>query len=473
MHFIIKYFVEQRRIWGILFVILQNMVNHYIILKIQFELFDIKIPLKRHLLCSLAISILYILPLYTVDLFFFSPGIYFSVWLYTMLMFINPISGMLLYFVIKKILKLTPTKSSIILRNHLLMHYVVVLMYMLLNNMFYGILPVYEVFINFYFHEIVSIFLIILLLLFVYAFFKIYTKKGKRNISIPVNYNDKNLFFQLLQTFLVLIIFYVGIVFFRIKWLSSNLTTFEPTIVLIYFLVIACIISYLVISISFLRSKFFEWETQAAGTYISSLLHANQEFRNIKHDFYNVLQTYGGYLEIEDYEGLKRYHQALFNQTKTAGDFLSLIEVLKSRIAIYSLFQSKAEMANKAGITYSINMMCDISNIVLNDLDLCRVLSIVIDNAIEAASLSEQKQINISFEKKDKKTIVFVISNTTKDNVHINKIFDYGYTTKQKHSGVGLSQVIHILNSYEHCGYRVNYHDNQFTIFLILFAEEQ
>lgn len=456
-----------------MFAIAQNTVNHYFLLRVIFELFGIRISFKKHLLCSLGISLVYLVPLYLVDCFFFAPGIYFSVWLYTMLIFINPLSAVVEYFVIKKTLKLSPTKSSIILRNHLLMHYCVVLIYLMQNNVLYSVLPSFQVFPHFYFHEIVSIMLIIALLATAYLLFRFYMTKRKRYISIPLNYFDNNIPVQFLQTFAVLSAFYGVIVFFRIEWLSGYLDLLDPTVIFIYLLLIACVFLYIIISIFGFRAKLSEWEIRASGTYISSLLNVNQEFRGIKHDFYNVLQTYEGYLEIEDIEGLKKYHRTLFAQTKITGDFLSIIETLKSRVAVYSLLRSKSETAGKAGISFSINMVCDIRNIVLNDLDLCRVLSIVIDNANEAAAESERKQINISFEQKDERTIIFVISNTTKDHVAIDEIFHNGYTTKKNHSGIGLPQVAHIMHSYEHCGYRVNYHDNQFTLFLIFYAGEE
>ncbi len=467
MYSIIKYFSRQQSIFSVLFAIAQNMVNHFLILSIQFTLFDIKIDVKKQLLCSFAITIIYLFPLYLVDFLFFAPGVYFSIWLYTSLIFINPLSALAYYFVIRKTLKLSPTKSNLILKGHLLIHYCIVLIYMLSNSILYGLMPAEMLLQNFYVQEIISIFIIVFLLYISLLIVRLYTNKTQNYITIPPDYSEKNIKIALLKTILVISLFYMVIVFFRVKWLSTNQGSFDLNTSFIYFLLIACVFLYLIISMSSLRSKFFRWETQATETYISSLLHVNQEFRGIRHDFYNVLQTYGGYIEMGDLEGLRKYHQSLFQATKAAGDFLSLIEVLKSRIPVYSLFQSKSDIANKSGVKFSFNQVCDISRIVLTDLDLCRVLGIVIDNAIEAASLSEQKQINLSFEEKDKNTIVFVVSNTTKDDVATEKIFADGFSTKENHSGIGLTQVLHILNSYEHCGSRASYHDNQFTMFLI------
>ncbi len=467
------YLFEQQHITSILFVIFQNTINHYLILQIQCDLFDVKLHWKNHLICALGITFLYLLPIYIVDFFYFAPGLYFSVWLYSMLLFINPILAIPYYFLIKRTLKISSTKSSIFVRNHLLIHYIVVLLYMFSNNILYDSIPIFETLSKIYSNEMISIVLIMIILTLCHFLLKMSFRKAQKYIAIPSNYHEKNLGRSLLVTLLILTIFYSIIVFFRTTWLSNNRESFESTVAFIYFLLIACVLAYLIISIFHLRSKIFEWEVNSTEIYISSLLNANQEFRGIKHDFYNVLQTYGGYLEIEDYTGLKKYHNSLFKTTKTAGDFLSLIEILKPRISVYSLIKAKAETCEKNKISLFFNQMCDISDIVLTDIDLCRILSIIIDNAIEEASLSVKKQINISFEKKDKDTIVFVISNTTKNDVSIDQIFNNGYTTKKEHSGIGLSQVIHILSTYEYCRARANYHDNQFTMFLILSTHKE
>ncbi len=462
------YLFEQQRIVSIIFVIIQNVVNHYLILQIQFDMFDYKVHWKNHLLCAVGISILYLTPVYLVDFFCFSPGLYFSVWLYSVLLFVNPLAAIPYYFIIKRTLKITSTKSSIFVRNHLLIHYIVVLIYMLMCNLLYGFIPVSEVLPKIFSYEVVSIVLVALLLGFAHFLVKLYLDRPQKYIMIPSNYHENNLQFSLFETFTVLSVFYATIVFFRMTWLSHNRESFQLTVVFIYLLLIVCVLAYLFVSLLQLRLKIFKWEVNATEIYISSLLNINQEFRGIKHDFYNVLQTYGGYLELEDYNSLKKYHNSLFKTTKHAGDFLGLIEALKTRIAVYSLIKAKAEVAEKQEITFSINQICDITDVVLTDIDLCRVLSVVIDNAIEAAQISDKKQISLSFEKKDPETIVFAISNTTKEDAPTDHLFDMGYTTKEGHSGIGLSQVVHILNTYEHCKARANYHDNQFTMFLIL-----
>ncbi len=468
---IVWYFTNQQSVVSLLLVFIQNVVNQVFLLNIQFTLLDIKVAPRKILLCACCVSLLYLLPLYLVDFFLFSPGLYFSVWLYSMLMFINPVSALVYYLVIKHVLNLSPTKNCIVLRNQLLMHYVVVLVYMLMNNITIGLVPNVFFLPRFFMHEFVSIVLTVVYLALCLWVVRIYVRRTRKYLTIPPDYSENHVR-NLRHTFLALSAFYGVIVFFRCTWLDSNFAPFNLNVVFMYSLLVALVLCYLMISTLQLRAKLLNWEMQTKGTYISSLLHANQQFRAIKHDFYNVLQTYGGYLDIADYPGLRRYHEELFRTTKMAGDFLSLIEALKSRVAVYSLIEAKAERAHTAGVLFSINQLCDITDVALTDIDLCRVLGVVIDNAIEAAAESENKQVSLSFERKDKNTMVFAISNSTRGEVDTSRIFDSGYTTKASHTGIGLSQVTRILNSYEHCMAIASYHGDQFTLFLALAAPE-
>ena len=455
--------------FAMLLIFVQNMLVHFLLFQVQFIFMDIKVPLKKHIACAAIMALIYFLPMYVIDYLFYYPA-FFSTSVYTLLIFDDPVSAIAYYFIMRWVFKFSSTRTSIMLRNQLLMHYIVVLIYLFLFNSLASIKGVTEISPSIYLQDVVTILIVMALLIVVAGLVMLVLKKTRKYIVIPPNYYEKNITLKVAGTICTIGVLYACIVLFRIEWLAANSAPLSFTTAFIYAMWIGILALFFFSTISGLRYKLLEWEMQATGTYISSLLHANQEFRGVKHDFYNVLQAYGGYLAIEDYEGLKRYHQTLFQTTRSAGDFLSLIEVLKSRIAVYSLFESKSQKAEELGVIFSINGVCDISNVILTDIDLCRALGIVLDNAIESAAVSQDKQVNISFETKSEDTVVFIISNTTSEDVDTQRIFEEGYSTKDGHSGIGLTQVMHIINSYEHCSYRASYHENQFSFFLITYA---
>lgn len=457
----------------ILFVMAQNTTKYYLLFGIQLSIMDLQIPRSKLLLASALVSANYILPQYLTLLF--APGFYaeFENLVYSFFMLVNPFAMLLDYWVIRKVLGFSPIRSNISLRHLIMMHYMVALLYWMCNDALRSVFGAIEIAPIFFAHEIVSMLLTTGILWICFRVIRSYVNRTKDYLLIPPELAGKNERGLLIKTIGLLSAVYLSIYIFRIMFFTGIADSGTVTTDFIYLLLLMGVGLCELYNISQVRIMTQNWEMRATGTYISSLLHVNQEFRKIKHDFYNVLQAYGGYLTIQDYEGLKKYHGQLFQTTTAAGDFLSLIETLKNRIAVYGLLEAKAAKAEQMNVAFSINSVCDISQVALSDFNLCRVLGIVIDNALEEAAESEARQVNLSFECKDHETVVFVISNTTQGDVDLTQIFNKGYTTKPGHSGIGLPQVKHILNAYEHCSTRVNYHDQQFTLFLILAVNQK
>ena len=114
-------------------------------------------------------------------------------------------------------------------------------------------------------------------------------------------------------------------------------------------------------------------------------------------------------------------------------------------------FYYKFTEAERKGINVSINIAKQIENSLLAKLDtknfkdLARILGVYLDNAIEASSMSKNKNLGIEiYIIKD--TIEIIISNTYENDVDKEKIGNEQFSTKGKNRGHGLLLVKKILN---------------------------
>ena len=93
----------------------------------------------------------------------------------------------------------------------------------------------------------------------------------------------------------------------------------------------------------------------------------------------------------------------------------------------------------------------DLTNINMKIYLLTRALGILIDNAIEAAKDSDEKEIIITFRKDiQKHKQLFIIQNTySNKDINIDEIFEKGKTTKvtkdSKNHGLGLWEIRQLL----------------------------
>ena len=78
--------------------------------------------------------------------------------------------------------------------------------------------------------------------------------------------------------------------------------------------------------------------------------------------------------------------------------------------------------------------------------DICRIMGIILDNAIEETIKFNRKEREIVISMYIDELFVIEVSNRIKDNIELNKIYDKGYTSKEKGHGYGLSLLKKIID---------------------------
>ena len=171
---------------------------------------------------------------------------------------------------------------------------------------------------------------------------------------------------------------------------------------------------------------------------LKNLEQLNFELRAARHDYLNHLQVVYGLLELEEYEDLKKYLAPVYKGIMKTGKALKT-----SKPALNALLKAKMEEAEGKDIDVYVEVKSDLKKLTMEDWQLCKVLSNLIDNAMTALSEeTEERKLEIDINE-DRENYLFTVSNngTAIPKEHLENIFKRGFTTK-KESGHGMGLAI-------------------------------
>lgn len=190
---------------------------------------------------------------------------------------------------------------------------------------------------------------------------------------------------------------------------------------------------------------------EEAKLYNKTLTLLHDSMRGFKHDFHNIVQGLGGYIESEDIDGLKKYYKQLLEDCNRVNNLTALSPSVVNNPAIYNILATKYHRADEDGIQINLGIFIDLNEIEqhMKIYEFTRILGILMDNAIEASKECSDKIIHVTFRKEESRhRILMVIENTyLNKDIDTEKIFEKSYSTKSKktNSGLGLWEVRQIL----------------------------
>jgi len=274
--------------------------------------------------------------------------------------------------------------------------------------------------------------------------FTLYIIFLSKNINIKSLVNNKLLLINLIIGIIALIIEYF-ILFSYASYLTVSTVFVSLFILLLYF----CINMYSLARTSTLEITTEKLEEERLYNKTITILYDN--IRGFKHDFNNIVQAIGGYISTDNLNGLKDYYSDLLSDCQKVNNLAILNPELINNPAIYSLLTSKYHNAEELGIKMILEIFLDLQTLNIKTYDLTRILGILLDNAIEASSNCNKKEIHITIRKDNKANRqLFIIENTySNKDVNTDRIFEKGYTSKAdkdtKNHGLGLWEVRQIL----------------------------
>ncbi len=183
------------------------------------------------------------------------------------------------------------------------------------------------------------------------------------------------------------------------------------------------------------------------------LLKQYDNISSFDHDFKNIMNGMGGFIKTKNLEGLEKMYNDIISEYKSTENIKEFSKETINNPAIYNLITNKYMDAKKYNIKFNLDVYIDFSTLKIKTYELCRILGILIDNAIESAKECDQKVINVKFIKDNyNNRNLIVVENSCKNYlIDINKIKEKGFTTKKNKllHGIGLWKVNQIVKKYE------------------------
>jgi len=221
-----------------------------------------------------------------------------------------------------------------------------------------------------------------------------------------------------------------------------------------------------------LEQEFTNKELAQFKQHASVLEDLSNDLRSFRHDYFNILQTIGEYIKLKNMDGLEEfYYKELMPESKKILErnrSYTLLDQIKID-SLKGLLSSKIISAQTKNINVSIEITETINGLQINILDICRIIGILFDNAIEATILCENKAIKFIVIKNNDSTS-FIINNTCLENTPpIHKIYERNFSTKGINRGIGLKTIKNILiERYNNVTLNTSINDCIFTQELII-----
>ncbi len=199
-------------------------------------------------------------------------------------------------------------------------------------------------------------------------------------------------------------------------------------------------------SIKFGEFEMTKKELEFQKLYNKTLDDLTANLRGFKHEFNNILSCIQGYLYVDDVEGLKTYVSQMQAESRAMNNIEPLNSYVKDNPAIYGLLLSKLSYAQVKNINFNVRVFAQINPRNINILDLCKMLGILLDNALEAAIESDKRYVELMVkENHESNSLIIEICNSFTGSPDIEKIFEKGFSTKGAHKGFGLWELNRIV----------------------------
>jgi two-component system sensor histidine kinase AgrC len=285
------------------------------------------------------------------------------------------------------------------------------------------------------------------------SFIAFMLKKSKFNLE-SINIKNEFIILILINIGLTCLIFYINAMMMKFSQIDNFIVFIDSMLFLFYFFCTIIITYILIIQIKKeMDFKTKKMEFDNLQEYTSNLESMYNDMRKFRHDYVNILSSMKGYIEQKDLSGLDEFFNkkilTMSNDISKKNYKLEVLQHIKIT-ELKGILASKIIRAQELGTNVFIDIMESIEFINIDIIDLCRIIGILLDNAIEASLLCEEPSLKLGIINNKNSIIILIINSCQKETPPIYKMFESGFSTNGSNRGLGLSNLKEIISNYKH-----------------------
>lgn len=183
--------------------------------------------------------------------------------------------------------------------------------------------------------------------------------------------------------------------------------------------------------------------------YVEKLELLHDDLANFRHDYINLLLTLDEGVRTRNIEQIERtYYDVIAPTSQLINnrelEIVKLANVVQAEVK--SLLSVKVFEAEQQDVDVTIDIPFSIEQIHIPLVNFIRIISILVDNGIEAALMSNAKVLQIAFFEQEE-TVYFVVRNSIAEDIPIDlsNMYAKNYSTKAEQGGYGLYSLKHLI----------------------------
>ena len=273
---------------------------------------------------------------------------------------------------------------------------------------------------------------------------KIFKKITDKVTDVISNIN-KNILIIVLGILIIIINFLLAIPYYKIK--TAYIIVFNAITIVVY--------SFIVFKMFEEKSRYIKMNNKynMTNTTLKELEQNVTRLKITNHENKNQLLTIRNMIKKgEDGKSLIKHIENIVNTKIKDDETLMLQTSTITNSMISSIVYSKMLTMKENDVDVDLIISRDIKDLYLSDIsdelavEVCKIIGVYLDNALEEVSKYDEKIINIEFYA-EKKTLCIAISNNFEGEIDFEKMDNPGYTTKENGHGYGLSLAREIIES--------------------------